>query len=274
MFMIKKCALIFFLLLSFISVKPQATPATNWTKTDCNGNSHTLYNYLDSNKVAVMIFGMGCSSCIDAISYFSGLKTQYAITHPGKFKVFYLDFFAGNTCTANVIPVLTGSSLDAGFDNCTSDLANYTNATPMTYLVITAGTSHSIIYSIKKNIFDFADSVAIKTSIDDFFNTLGVNEIKSIKNSINIYPNPADESLKINLDLKNSKNDYKISIYNGLGKLIKQDEISFTNNSAIINTKELPNGVYILSLRADSRSVKTGSSNNEVIITKRFLIAR
>jgi hypothetical protein len=257
---LKKIVFIIVLALSFTSVKPQASQAPNWTKTDCNGNSHTLYNYLDSNKVAVMIFGMGCSSCIDAISFFSNLKPQYALTHPGKLKVFYMDFFAGNTCSANVTPILVGSNVDAGFDNCASDLANYTNATPMTFLVITAGTSHSIIYSIKKNIFDFSDSVAIKSAIDGFFNTLSVKELNSTKNIIEIYPNPTNGILNLKLESKNTTNASEVSIYNSFGALVRKEDLIFKNNTASINTNELPNGVYELSL--------------EDGVSKRFVIAR
>lgn len=268
----KKIVFIIVLVLSFTWVKPQASQAPNWTKTDCNGNPHTLYNYLDSNKVAVMIFGMGCSSCIDAISFFSNLKPQYALTHPGKLKVFYMDFFAGNTCSANVTPILVGSNVDAGFDNCASDLANYTNATPMTFLVITAGTSHSIIYSIKKNIFDFSDSVAIKTAIDNFLGIVSVKELKSTNESFCVYPNPAKELLNLRSEIVNGNNEFKISVYNSLGQVLKQEDLTFANNHATINTKDLPEGVYVLKLNA--KPFDSAQGDNSSSLSKRFVIAR
>ena len=268
----KKGILILLLALSFTSVKPQAAQAPNWTKTDCNGNSRTLYNYLDSNKVVALVFGMGCSSCVDAVSYFSGLKTQYAISYPGRFKALYLDFFAGNTCATNVLPVLSTSNFDGGFDNCAAELANYTSATPMTFVVVTAGTAHSIIYSIKKNIFDFADSVAIKTAIDNFLSIVSVKELKSTNESFSVYPNPANEILNLRSEIKNGSDAFKISIYNSLGQVIKHEDLTFDNNNAIINTKELPSGVYVLKL--SSKLFNSAQSNNSQSVSKRFVIAR
>jgi methionine salvage enolase-phosphatase E1 len=130
----------------------------------------------------------------------------------------------------------------------------------MTFLVITAGTSHSIIYSIKKNIFDFSDSVAIKSAIDGFFNTLSVKELNSTKNIIEIYPNPTNGILNLKLESKNTTNAREVSIYNSFGALVRKEDLIFKNNTASINTNELPNGVYELSL--------------EDGVSKRFVIAR
>lgn len=205
-------------LFSFIGFKAQVSSCPNWTKTDCSGNSHTLYNYLDSNKVVVMIFGMGCSSCSDAAGFFASLRSQYMISHPGRFKAFYLDFFSGNTCANNVTPII-GTSLDAGFDSCASELGAYTSASPMTYVVIVGGSSHSIIYSIKKYIFDYSDSVNIKTSINNFFNSVGLNERSATERRASVYPNPSHDKITIQ---SGGEEINSIALFDVKGRLVKE----------------------------------------------------
>lgn len=204
--------------LSCFSLRSQVISCPNWTKTDCNGNSHTLYNYLDSNKVVAMIFGMGCSSCTDAAGFFASLRSQYMISHPGRFKAFYMDFFSGNTCANNVNPII-GNSLDAGFDSCANELAAYTSASPMTYVAIVGGSSHSIIYSIKKYIFDYSDSVNIKTSIDNFFNSVGLIKRDAPEHHTSVYPNPTHDKITIN---SGGEEITSYSVYDCKGRLVKE----------------------------------------------------
>lgn len=193
---LRKFGVLVLLYAGAFSLRAQSTACPNWTKTDCNGVTKTLYNYLDSNQVVALLFGMGCQSCTDAATFFSNLRSQYMATHPNRFKVFYLDFFAGNTCANNVTPIV-GTSLDAGFDNCANELAAYTSASPMTYVVVVAGSSHSIIYSIKKYIFDYQDSVGIKNAIDGYFNAVGINELSKSEKRVHVFPNPCQNSLTV-----------------------------------------------------------------------------
>lgn len=93
--------------------------------------------------------------------------------------------------------------------------------------------------------------------------SVGLKEVNSGNQKINLYPIPANET--INLKLENANNDnYKIEIINALGKLIFEKEILITNDDATINIESFPNGVYLLNLK---------TANSE-IISKRFIIAR
>ena len=49
-----------FLMLIGVLLKAQTplTTAVNFTANDANGNSHTLFNYLDDNKYVVVMFTM------------------------------------------------------------------------------------------------------------------------------------------------------------------------------------------------------------------------
>ncbi len=246
-----------FFLFAF-KVNSQVSACPNWSKTDCNGKAHTLYGHLDSNQVVALIFGMGCSSCTDAISFFTSLKTKYTSSHPGKFKVFYMDFFAGNTCANNVTPIV-GTALDAGFDNCSAELAAYTSASPMTYVVVVGGSSHSILYSIKKYIFDYSDSTNIVTAIDNYFVPAGIkkNDESSFKSTF--YPNPAHDKTTV------KSKDEEIQSYSIIdSKGMKVSELKNISRREIsISLEGFCNGEYYVEL-----TYKSGRRETQKITTQ------
>lgn len=84
-------------------------------------------------------------------------------------------------------------------------------------------------------------------------------------NEINIYPNPTSDIITANF---NSQNFEKIilQITNSLGQLIKTGEAGTENNSVQVSVKDLPNGVYVLSVINDV--------TNKSIVSKRFVVAR
>ncbi|MEO6302064.1 MAG: T9SS type A sorting domain-containing protein [Bacteroidia bacterium] len=84
---------------------------------------------------------------------------------------------------------------------------------------------------------------------------------------IAVYPNPANDILNIGWDIEFEKDITKAEIINSLGQLIIEEEISFKNRNASLNTNELPNGVYLLNL-------KSGISTSSASVSKRFVIAR
>ena len=100
-------------------------------------------------------------------------------------------------------------------------------------------------------------------------NTVGIKEINKEDSKINIYPIPAKEVINVEL-LVFSNEAYKIKIINSLGQIIREEDITFKDNLASINTKELPNGVYFL------RQIPFDSAQGDKLQTasKRFVIAR
>ncbi len=75
-----------------------------------------------------------------------------------------------------------------------------------------------------------------------------------------IYPNPANESLNINVDLTNSKN-IMMNIYNSLGALVKSTSIE--QQTQQINVSDLNTGFYIVELRSSK-----GFSKQKLTIQK------
>lgn len=95
----------------------------------------------------------------------------------------------------------------------------------------------------------------------------GFNEINNILSSIKLYPNPANDILTLNLN--DSQNDFnKVEIINSLGQIVKEKEFPLAEHPSMeknytIKTNELPNGVYILTVKNDNLS-----------INKKFVIAK
>lgn len=81
-------------------------------------------------------------------------------------------------------------------------------------------------------------------------------------NGINIYPNPTSDIITANFNSEN----VTLQITNCLGQVIITEEADSGNNSAQLSVKDLPNGVYVL-------SVIYGDTNKQTI-SKRFVVAR
>ena len=229
----KKIITIFSMALASISIAQ--TTAQDWTLTDCNSVSHTLFTYLDAEEVVVMEFGMGCGSCYTAANGLYILKLKYAADQPGKVNFFYLDYWAGNTCVGEVNPVLATSPLDAGFINCQPQLSYYMSGSPMPAVVIVAGSNHAVIY--EKSSFAYSDTTNMITVIDNFFASVGINDVND-DSKIKMYPNPATNSLTIE-----NASQSQFSVYDAAGKLIYSAMIN--DEVWTLNTDFLPAGIYV-----------------------------
>jgi len=85
---------------------------------------------------------------------------------------------------------------------------------------------------------------------------------------IMLYPNPANDELNISFSQNPKFEVDNIIIYNSIGQLMREEELSFKNNTAFVNTSNLPNGVYLLKLLNSTRNDNMGS------LSKRFTINR
>ncbi len=79
--------------------------------------------------------------------------------------------------------------------------------------------------------------------------------------TVEIYPNPANDILNIELDSPNEE-VFKIKIFNDLGQLKREEEIVFKEKTISIKTDNLKNGIYFVVLNS-----KTGS------ISKKFVVS-
>lgn len=78
--------------------------------------------------------------------------------------------------------------------------------------------------------------------------TLGLEEFS--ENEIKVYPNPVISDL--NIELLSTENDAAITLYDLSGKLILTSNT--TENSATLNLKEMPQGIYFLTIENAEKS--------------------
>ncbi len=96
-----------------------------------------------------------------------------------------------------------------------------------------------------------------------FVDYVGMNELKIKDYELKIYPNPASDFIELKIEDDELKIDnFNVSITNSLGQMVREEEITFTNNKTTINTNNLTNGVYVLTL----------INGNAETASKRFVI--
>ena len=75
-----------------------------------------------------------------------------------------------------------------------------------------------------------------------------------MSNLINVYPNPNNNGIfELNSSQLNRDENYKITIYNLLGKLVFEKSLNFVDDS--INLKKHPKGIYFLHINFKNQSI-------------------
>ena len=174
----------FYLIIAFYSLFGNVfsqTVAQDWTHTDCITNYQSnLFSLLDSQKVVIMEFEMGCSSCNAAAKFLDSIKQIYDVSHPSQVRFFAMDYWPGHTCT-NVQNFVNSNGISfGGFSGCAADKNYYASSSPMPMIVITGGAGHQVYY---KNLFyDSTQNVPIVAAIN-----LALSDIAAtIQASLNI----------------------------------------------------------------------------------------
>lgn len=224
--------------------------APNWTLPDCSSTNHTLYNYLDSQEVVVMFFVMGCYTCTNAGNLMMELKDDYDVSHPGKVNFFLMDYYPTNTCY-DVDTTWNTYHFDAYFSGCWAVKDHYyPTVYPMPAVVIAAGNYHTVIYNDLS--WQNTDTTLIKQSIDHFFATAGIEE--NLQDKINIYPNPASETLTIDLAAIPKEEFEGIEVYDSNGKKMKL-VYNTTNEIIQLPIGYFPTGNYVVLIETKSGSI-------------------
>jgi len=112
---------------------------------------------------------------------------------------------------------------------------------------------------------------------------VGLNELNILNEQLKIYPVPADDRLELKIDASKGAaeklfEDFnRLSIYNNLGQLVREEEVDFKEKAVKINTSDLKEGVYFLLLRSgNSQTMPSGTQSalRQTSFNKRFVIAR
>ncbi len=73
----------------------------------------------------------------------------------------------------------------------------------------------------------------------------------NIENEIAIYPNPASNYVNINLGEIEIGKDCRIELYDITGRMVLAKDIKTDSNEIVLNTSEMPNGLYFVNLHIE-----------------------
>ncbi|MBA2612719.1 MAG: T9SS type A sorting domain-containing protein [Bacteroidetes bacterium] len=240
---------------------PTATLASNYTADD----THLIFDSKNKNIGDTMHIYSG-----DDPSITIGLNYKITLIDSVLLGTKYHKRFKGTTTFwQNYSPTyayfIEGVGATGGVFNSYFDIFNYKSSklacfSNINYTKYYMGQNTSNV-SIQTLPTALRDTTVCFTSLIAGINRHDINE-----GSFGIYPNPANDIL--NIDIGNSESKFvQIEITNSLGQITQNEELVFKNKNASINTKELPNGVYLISLRQAKGDHLQG-------VSKRFVIAR
>jgi hypothetical protein len=253
--------LFFLVILFLLNPVSSQTVAQDWTHTDCiSNNQYNLFSLLDSHKVVVMEFEMGCSTCNIAANFLDSIKQIYDVSHPAKVKFFAMDYWPGHTCT-NIQTFVNSNGLSfGGFAGCAADKNYYASSSPMPMIVITGGAGHQVYY--KKLFYDSTQSVPIVNAIDqalaDIASAIATASNIPFSVSVSAFPSQQDVFLIISSD---GNVMLEAEVFNLTGQKILQQEIVVSEkgyHKVKLNLSSTADGVYFLRYKRglDIRTVK------------------
>lgn len=226
-------------------------PAPNFTVTDIDGNTHTLYDYLNDGKKVLLDFFF--TTCIPCQFYSPQVNLAYQKYGCNQGDVIFMSIDLNNN-NAEVhayeeqynieFPSISG---DEGGGNEVVDLYNI-SAFPTFYLIDSTYKIIDIIDPPTLQVFDFRFGMH---DIEEMLCSVAINEIKKLEEQFIVYPNPATDFISIKskmLDLNVINIRYKIS--DSIGRSILKGTL--LNNT--IATDKLNSGFYTLELLIGNNS--------------------
>ncbi len=237
----------------------------DFTLYDLDSNSWNLYSLLGNGKTVLLDFFF--AACVPCQTYTPEIEQLYADYGSGSSDLIVLGISdRDNNATLSTfisnfnVSYPVGGTMGNG-NLITLDYSNWFSFSGWpTYGVVCTdtttfwGLTPSIGMAEIRNKIDTCDIVTYTPQLEQSVSTLNVN----------IYPQPADRSLFI--DIENAAvASTKIQLLNLLGSVIKEYELESQAGSArfVINTSELHSGTYILQVLDSEKTL----SNTRIVIT-------
>lgn len=182
------------------------TVAMDWTRTDCNGNTHTLFSELDSGYCIILEFVMvpSCTPCYTAAGHLADIRDQLEAAYPGRVRLYSIAY--NNTYTCSNMQTWEsnhGLTPDAMFIQGSTEVSYY-GGMGMPTIAVVGTANHSVFY--KKQGFNTNDTANIRSALVQALSggSTGTTELSAADFSISIAPNPASDNLTIALTAPNS----------------------------------------------------------------------
>ncbi|MFP3593910.1 T9SS-dependent M36 family metallopeptidase [Chryseobacterium sp. SIMBA_038] len=141
---------------------------------------------------------------------------------------------------------------------CNPTFIDGRNAILAAELATTGGADKCMIWNVfARRGLGVNASAGSKTNINDQVqdltvpaecNVLATNEVKAVKNTISIYPNPAKNEFFINFP-SNTIGKVSVEIYDMSGKLVSSEDKISPDAKKAISTDNLVNGVYMVKIK-------------------------
>jgi hypothetical protein len=248
----KKLIILTVVLLNAV-IYTNAQTAMQFSGVDCNGNLVDLFADLDAGKAVILHFYMpNCGSCPPPAQKIQTMANNINAMYPGMVKGYAFPFQNTTTCVYSSSWVSTNSlsSLYAPMDSGAVQVAHY-GGFGMPTVVLLGGTDHRTLFSTLS--FSTSDTTIMRDSILAMLgSTTNIKNITSGNNSLNVFPNPANEKINVTVEL-NETTDLMIDITDISGK--KVAEIINEKRNGIVsiefNTSELQDGNYIVRMNAN-----------------------
>ena len=234
----KYLILIGFCIYSFVG---NAQTATDFTATDCNGNSFNLFSELDAGKIVVITWTMPCGACVAGALTAYNIAQSYEATYPGKVKMLLVDDFGNTPCSAiNAWGTSNGITRAIKFSDASIRMNDYGIAgMPKTVAI---APDHSVIFNENNGV----NPDSLIAAIDAVLTTTGIQKIPTAIASAKVYPNPAFQKATLNIGLVKSS-AIRVSICDLDGKeleIVYQGDCSVGENLLPIDLSKLTNGIY------------------------------
>jgi hypothetical protein len=138
---------------------------------------------------------------------------------------------------------------------------SYNNGTPFVIYISEAATmgKYFIRYKLQE-VSNPNDTLSFTVRYNEF---LGVNELASTIESVDVYPNPSNNNASVAVDMK-TENDVKIQVFNSLGSLVyvaPSQKYTVGKHKFSIDCTSFNSGLYFISVTAGENK-----------ITKRFIL--
>ncbi len=242
----------------------QLGTAHNFTVTDINGNSITLYDILDEGKVVVLdVSTTWCGTCWNLHNnhYLQDLHDKWGPDGTDQIRVI---FYEGDGQTG--MDALNGTGGNTLGDWVTGVTYQIVNESPIQLdLNVFAPQGFPTINIIRPGDYeivgdpwneDLAGMEAVINSIDGI--TLGevttsTNDIS--KESFKVFPNPAADMINVDLSGVSQSVD-KMIISNSVGQTIREINIG-ENKRVEVEIAELETGFYFIHLLNDAQTLAT-----------------
>jgi hypothetical protein len=215
------------------------TTATDFTATDCKGNSHTLFTELDNGKTIVLVWVMPCPACASGAGACNTWVQNFAVSQPGKVQYYLVDDLGDDNCSA-----LATWAAAAGID--TSKITIFQNSgntikesnyggSGMPHIVVMSGSDHKIYFNEKNG-----SGAGVQNALNE---ATGVS-ITPVEIKFSIAPNPASN----NLNITYAKAIEKIVVLSITGQVVKEQSFDKGKINPSVGLGSIVAGTYVVKI--------------------------